>query len=347
MDPEAARPRRVTIADVARAAETSTASVSYALNGLPGVSSATRERVLAVADRLGWTPASDARSLAGAGAGAIGLILRREPYSLAVEPFYMQLIAGVESALAPRSNSLLLELAPDAEAEAAALRRWHMSRRVDGVLLTDVEVEDARVDLVQQIGLPAVVLADPQVAAGLTSVWVDDATAMKSAVAHLAALGHRSVARVAGPPEYHYTAIRDAAFEAAAVSAGLTHRVVRTDLSARTGAVAARELLTSSVAPTGVLFDNDVMAVAALTAAHGLGLVVPDDVSLIAWDDSLLCRSVTPSLTVLAHDVVALGGHAARRLLEVIGGAEPAAHQDATPVLRVRESTGSAMRARR
>lgn len=342
MATEAPRSRRVTIADVARAADTSTASVSYALNGLPGVSAATRERVLTVADRLGWAPASDARSLAGGGAGTIGLVLRREPADLAVEPFYMQFIAGVESALSPHATGLLLELAPDGAAELGVLRRWHMSRRVDGVLLTDVAADDPRIDLVQRIGLPALVVGDPRVAAGLASVWADDAAAMQSAVEHLAALGHRSLARFAAPAGYDYTAIRDTAFEAAAVAAGLAHRIVRTDLSAAAGGAAEREVLSSPDAPTGLLFDNDVMAVAALTAAHDLGLAVPGDVSLVAWDDSLLCRSVSPSLTVLAHDVVALGAHTARRLLDVVGGAEPEAHQDATPVLRVRESTGPA-----
>jgi DNA-binding LacI/PurR family transcriptional regulator len=342
MTTDTPRSRRVTIADVARAAETSTASVSYALNGLPGVSAATRERVLATAERLGWAPASDARSLAGAGTGTVGLALARDPGDLADEPFYMQFIAGVESALAPHAKGLLLELAPDSAGEVAALHRWHRSRRVDGVLLTDVTADDPRVDVARRIGLPAVVVGDPRSAGGLASVWTDDATAMRQAVEHLAGLGHRSLVRFAAPTRYDYTAIRDAAFVSAARAAGVAHRIVPTDLSLGSGSAAAREVLLSADAPTGLLFDNDVTAVAALTAAHGLGLDVPGDVSIIAWDDSLLCRSVTPTLTVLAHDVVALGAHAARRLLDVVGGAEPQAHQDATPALVARDSTGPA-----
>ncbi|WP_308798110.1 LacI family DNA-binding transcriptional regulator [Agromyces silvae] len=335
--------RRVTIADVAREAQTSTASVSYALNGRPGVSADTRERVLAVAERLGWSPTSAARSLAGARSGTIGLVLARDPRDLAVEPFYMQFIAGVESTLAPRSMGLLLEVAPNAAADVAAIRRWQRARRVDGVLLTDVVADDPRIAMLTAPGaLPALVVGDPCVAGGLTSVWTDDATAMRQAVDHLAALGHRRVTRFAAPGRYAYTAIRDSAFEGAARSAGLDHAIVRTDLSPESGATAARTVLASARPPTGLLFDNDVMAVAALTAAHDLGRSVPGDVSMIAWDDSMLCRLVTPALTALSHDVAALGAHAARRLLDAVDGAAAGAHQDATPTLRIRASTGPA-----
>jgi len=147
---------------------------------------------------------------------------------------------------------------------------------------------------------------------------------------------------VAAPLRYAYTAIRDEAFTAAARAAGVEFDVMRTDLSQDSGAAAAHASLTSPRPPTALLFDNDVMAVAALTTAHQVGLSVPGDVSIVAWDDSLLCRLVTPKLTALGHDVVALGAHAARRLLDVIDGAESYAYQDATPTLQRRASTGRA-----
>ncbi|NYD68480.1 LacI family DNA-binding transcriptional regulator [Agromyces atrinae] len=336
----ARQPRRVTIADVAREAQTSTASVSYALNDRPGVSPATRERVLAAAARLGWSPTSAARVLAGGGSGAIGLVVGRDPRELAIEPFYMQFIAGVESTLAEREMSLVLELAPNADAEVEAIRRWHRSRRVDGVLLTDVIPNDPRIAVAQECGIPAVVIGDPAAAAGLTALWTDDASAMEHAVEHLAALGHRRITRLTAPARFAYTAVRDAAFERAARARGMEPDIVRTDLSLESGAAGARAVLTSTRPPTALVFDNDVMAVAALTATHELGLSVPRDVSIVAWDDSLLCRLVTPPVTALGHDIVALGAHAARRMLAVIDGAEPAAHQEATPTLQIRASTG-------
>ncbi|WP_067196246.1 substrate-binding domain-containing protein [Microbacterium sp. XT11] len=86
------------------------------------------------------------------------------------------------------------------------------------------------------------------------------------------------------------------------------------------------------------------MAIAALGALQRSGVRCPDDVSIIAWDDSLICRHTAPRLSALSHDVVAFGAHAARRLFEVLGGAQPAGHLDSTPSLIVRESMGPARR---
>ncbi len=331
---------RVTIADVAREARTSTASVSYALNGRPGVSEETRGRVLAVAARLGWVPAGAARALAGGGAATIGLVLTKNPRDIAVESFYMRFIAGVEAALAERSVGLLLEIAGSAGEGGETIRRWWASRRVDGVLLTDVVPEDPRIELVKRLEVPAVVVGNPRVAGGLTSVWTDDAVAVREAVAYLAAAGHRRIVRFSAPAALAYTTIRDAAFGEAARAACLEHAIVRTDLSVEDAAAAVQAALDSPTAPTALVFDNDVMAVAALTVVHESGRSVPHDVSIIAWDDSLLCRVVTPRLTALAHDVGALGSHASRRLFDVIAGAGAESFQDPTPTLVVRGSTG-------
>lgn len=340
---DASSARRITIADVAREAQVSTASVSYALNGLPGVSAATRERVLEASARLGWSPTSAARSLAGAGAETIGLVLSRAPRDLGVEPFYMQFLSGVEQALAARSFGLLLQIAPDRDSEVGTIEKWRMSRRVDGVLLTDVGVDDPRIALSRlDPSLPTVVVGDPSVAQGLSCVWTDDATPTTTVIDHLARLGHRRVTRIAAPGRFAYTSIRDRAFEAAALAAGMHASILHTDLTPDSGARETRALLASSAPPTAIVFDNDVMAVAALTVVNDLGLSVPGDVSIVAWDDSPLCSLVTPAITAVGRDIAALGAHAAGRLLELIDGAASATFQDATPTLRVRASTGRA-----
>ena len=115
-----------------------------------------------------------------------------------------------------------------------------------------------------------------------------------------------------------------------------------TDYTPASGAEATRQVLTGANIPTALVYDNDVMAVAGLSVAIELGLRVPDDVSIVAWDDSVLCEHTYPRLTVLSHDVIAFGAHAGRRLLEVIDGARPAAHLDSTPRVVQRESTGPA-----
>ncbi|MFC4564858.1 LacI family DNA-binding transcriptional regulator [Nocardiopsis mangrovi] len=333
--------RRLTIADIAEAAGVSTGSVSYALNGKPGVAPETRARILRIAGDLGWRPSAAARALTGGRSGAIGLVVDRPAHVLGIEPFFMQLVSGIQAELGPRSRtSLLLQVIDDRRAELDTYRDWWAERRVDGVLLVDLRAGDPRVDLVADIGLPAVALGPPAPGAGLPCVWSDDAAGVRAAVGHLAALGHRRIARVAGPPALLHTRDRDTAFAEAALDAGLDRPpVVHTDYTGEDGARATRRLLTRPGRPTALVFDNDVMALAALGAAHELGIGVPDQLSVIAWDDSPLCGLARPALTAVARDIPEHGRRAAASLLRLIAG-EPAAHVPTPlPVLTRRAST--------
>lgn len=314
--------------------------MSFALNGRKGVSEKTRERVLRVADELGWAPASAARSLAGAKTDTFGMVLARDPHNLGVESFYMQFLAGLESELAKHAYGLLLQVVSSLEVEIATIKKWRSSRRVDGILLVDLALDDPRVTLAAAHALPTVVVGDPAVANGLTCVWTDDAASMREAVRHLAALGHRRIARVSGLAPFAHTHIRDDAFVDEMGALGLDAVVLRTDYTPERGARVTREALMTDAAPTAFIYDNDVMAVAGMSVAMELGLRIPADLSIVAWDDSVLCEHTFPPLTALSHDVVAFGAHAARRLFDVVGGAEPAAFLDSTPQLVVRGSTG-------
>lgn len=338
------RPRspraRVTISDIAERAGVSIGAVSFALNGRKGVSAETRARVLAVADEMGWAPASAARSLAESRTETFGLVLRRDAQTLGVESFYMQFLAGIESEIAPRSYGLLLQVVPTLEGDLATLEKWRSTRRVDGVFLVDLAVDDPRIELFTKPGaLPAVVVGDPSVAHGLTSVWTDDAASQREAVAYLAGLGHRRIARVSGLGSFAHTSIRDDAYVASMTQIGREPMLLATDYTPASGAEVTRRALSSAERPTAIIYDNDVMAVAGLTVAHELGLRVPEDVSIVAWDDSVLCEHTFPSLTALSHDVVAFGAHAARRLFDVVEGADAGAFRDSTASLVVRSST--------
>ncbi|MEJ1154647.1 LacI family DNA-binding transcriptional regulator [Microbacterium marmarense] len=331
---------RVTISDIAERAGVSIGAVSFALNGRKGVSETTRERVLRIADDLGWAPASAARSLAESRTETFGMVLARDPGNLSVESFYMQFLAGLESELGQRGYGLLLQVVSSREDELATLQKWRRSRRVDGVLLMDVTIDDPRVTLLSQPGsLPAIVVGDPSVAGNLSCVWTDDAKSMRDAVRYLADLGHTAIARVGGLPHFAHTRIRDDAFMSEMRQRGLDPTLLRTDYTAAEGARATRDALGAGVAPTAFVYDNDIMTVAGLSVAMELGRRVPDDLSLIAWDDSVLCEHTFPQLTALSHDVVAFGAHVARRLFGVVDGAPRGEHKDSTPLLRPRAST--------
>jgi DNA-binding LacI/PurR family transcriptional regulator len=333
--------KRPTISDIARQAGVSKVAVSYALNGQPGVSEATRRRIVAIAEEIGFSPSSAARALSGAAAQAIGLALCRPARTLGLEPFFMELISGVEAELSARSYALTLQVVPDPAAEVALYRRWWGERRVDGVLVCDLRQDDARIPVLEQLRLPAVVIGGPGHSGRLPNVWSDDAAPLVETVEYLYALGHRRIARVGGLPELLHTRIRTDAFTTVCERLGLEQATtVPSDYSGEEGAQATRRLLSSARRPTAIVFDNDVMAIAGLGVAQEMGLIVPTDLSLVAWDDSVLCRLVHPSLTALRRDIPAYGAHAATVLLAAIGGKPAQSQQDATARLTPRGSTG-------
>jgi len=228
--------RRVTIADIALRAGVSKGAVSYALNGRPGISEVTRQRILKIADDLGWYPNSAARALSGARAGACGLVLARPARTLAFETFFMELIAGIEMELSSRSVGLTLQVVHDLEAEMAVYRRWWAERRVDGVLVVDPRLDDPRIEQIEKLGLPAVIIGGPEGTGNLSAVWSDDAGAVVDVVRYLARLGHQRIARVAGVPEFLSTEARTEAYLATMAELSLPPRVVTTDFMAESGA---------------------------------------------------------------------------------------------------------------
>lgn len=337
--------RRPTMKDVARRAGVSESAVSFALNGRPGVSDATRARVRRVAEQLGWQPSTAARALSGEGAATVGLVLARPARTLGVESFFLQLVSGVQEVLADHRLGLLFQMAEDIDAECAVYRRWWAEHRVDGLLVVDPRADDPRPALLDELGLPAVVIGalDGDIGAhgAISNLWADDTGAMASIVGHLHGLGHRRVTHVAGLPELAHTRRRMACLRAEAERRGLPDVTsVTTDYSDAQGAAATRRLLSAARPPTAIVYDNDVMAVAGLAVAAELGVSVPAELSIVAWEDSVLCRSTHPPLTALTRDTPAFGRQAARLLTELLTGAPAGRVQAATPRLTARESTG-------
>lgn len=333
--------QRVTINDIARQAGVSKGAVSYALNGRPGVSEETRHKILDVAQELGWAPNRTARMLSGSRTDTLGLVLARDPRTLGTEPFYMEFIAGLQSELSRRGYALLLQLTATAASELELYPRWWSERRVDAVVVVDIRVADPRVPALAALGMPAVFVGDPAMTGGFTTVWTDDATAMAMAVRRMAELGHRRFGRVAGTPGLSHTRVRDLAFQHVVAAEGLSGTIVHADYSDAAGRQATRDLWALPEPPTVIIFDNDLMAIAGLSAFAELGVPVPEEVSLLAWDDSGLCVITHPKLSALSHDVMAFGAHVARRLFDLLDGAEPASYLDSTPALVERESTAT------
>lgn len=338
-------PGRVTISQIAECAGVSIGAVSYALNGKPGVSSSTRERVRQIAKELGWNPSHAARSLSTSRANAVGLVLARPARLLAIEPFYMEFISGVEETIAAQGIALLLHVVPTIEQEISTYREWAAQRRVDGVVLVDLAHDDPRPQAVRDIGIPAISVSSSESAGTLPHVWTDDYGAMRDAMRYLVRLGHRRIARVSGPARLSHTRERNKAFTEVAKRSNLEEAdIFSTDFTGEAGARATRALLTRPNQPTAIVYDNDIMAVAGLGVAAELGVSVPGEVSILAWDDSPVCEITHPPLSAMKRDVPGLGTAAARLALEVIGSEEAVENslEGPRPVLFPRASTGPA-----
>ncbi len=312
---------RVTIGGLADQLGLSKASVSYALNGQPGVSEDTRRRVLDLATSLGWHPSSSARALSRSRTDAIGIVLRRDPELLGSEPYYMSLLAGVESVLAETGKSLLLRMVGvSTREEVATYRRWNAEGRVDGVMLFDLVVGDERPPLLDELGLAYVVHGGrPGAAPGRVLTYDIDNDA-RLVVDHLAGLGHTRMLHIAGPAEFAHETDRREQLVERGVSAGIRWTQRNGEYSMEEGERIALDALSADPGITAVVASSDLLALGASAALRRLGRA---DVAVISWDDSLLCRIVSPAITALNRFPEEQGRRSTRMLLEVLLGVEP------------------------
>lgn len=336
--------RRVTISDVAARAEVSIAAVSFALNDRPGIAAETRERILAAARELGWSPSQRARSLASSRSFAVGLVLARAPELLGLDPFYPSFIAGAEAVLSTAGYSLLLRALPDPAAdpaaEAAAYRQLGTEGRVDGVLLTDLRSADSRIEVLTALGLPAITLNRPDIPSPFPAVSVEDAPGITAATEHLIQLGHTRIGHVTGPSPFLHAASRASAWRAALDAAGLPEGpVITADFTAASGAQATRDLLAMPNPPTAIVYGNDLMAIAGLSTAQAMGFTVPEQLSVTGFDNIELAAHVHPALTTVRTDPFRWGQEAARTLLKLIDTGTADDHTVGPVELIVRSST--------
>lgn len=259
---------------------------------------------------------------------------------LGIEPFFGEFIAGLEERLSVEGRSLLLHVVADHDAEMAAYRRWTEGSMIEAVVVANLHTDDIRIPLLQELGIPTVAVGGPADGTPISNMWVDNAQAVTDAVTYLAQLGHEHIARVSGPKELHHTRVRDDSFAAECEPRSLRATVVAGDYSEESGDQCTRALLRGPQAPTAVIYDNDVMALAGLAVAATMGKRVPADLSIVAWDDSTLCRLSNPSLSAMTLDVHGLGMQTADALLNTLADGSPTVYRVPPPHMSIRGSTG-------
>jgi DNA-binding LacI/PurR family transcriptional regulator len=271
-----------------------------------------------VANELGFVPSLRAKSLSGRRAFTVGLVVHRDPDVLELDPFFGGFIAGIEEAIDPRGYALVLQVGARGDEVHQRYRKLAADRRVDGVFMVDLEVDDPLIALVQELQVPAVAVNSGD-DSPLPAVRQDANAGIRETVQHLVALGHRRVAYVGGRPHLLHSLQRENAWRAALAESGLTPGpVVTGDFTYLGGAAAAATLLALPDPPTAVMCANDLSAIGFVTQAESMGIDVPGEVSVAGFDDIQFGTYVRPALTTVRTTPRELGRESGRMLVDLI-----------------------------
>ncbi|MDP2007759.1 MAG: LacI family DNA-binding transcriptional regulator [Rubrivivax sp.] len=330
----ASEPGKVTLEMVAAAAGVSPSTVSRILNGTAVVSDDKRAAVDEAVARLGFVPNPMARGLAGGRTLSIGVVTQ------AIDsPFYGGALRGVEEELSRAGYSPLFVSGHWNAAQEARCIETLRSRRVDGIIVLTGRLSDAALTACAQ-QLPVVVTGRRLQAPGLYSLHFDNFEGGRLATHHLLSLGHRRIAFITGEPRHPDAKERQRGYLAALAAAGLPFDpalVVPGHYTEDSGRMAVERLLDGRVPFTAIFAANDQMAFGAGLALHRRRLHVPDDVSLVGFDDLQTALFSIPPLSTVHHPVYELGQLAASAMLELLAGQTPTAQLPA-PRFIVRES---------
>lgn len=312
-----------TLHDVAKLSGVSTATVSRCLNFPKQVSEKTREKVDEAIETLGYSPNFGARAMAAQRTNTIGAIIPTMENAI----FARGIQAFQEELAAHGYNLMVASSSYRADLEAQQIRSL-VARGADGLLLIGHWRDSGLYDFLAAQKVPALVTWTYDSAAPRASIGFDNHGAMKELAEKVFALGHRRVAMIsADSTSNDRAAARVAGFREAAQEAGVTDgdlTVIETVYGIESGATAFADLMLRPAPPTAVFCGNDVLAVGALGCARELGLQVPDDVSIVGFDDIELAQVAFPKLTTVHVPHREMGRRAARALVQAL--------QDGTPI---------------
>lgn len=344
--PQAPRPRRATIADVAQLAGVSAGAVSKVFNGTGRISAPTAERIRAAALELNWSPSASAVALRRSKSRTVGLVLHRSSQGSSVSAPSSALIEGVESVLSPVGYGLLLYVAdPKSDDSARIYRMLADTKAADGVLLIDASVGDSRFALLRELHLPAVLIGTAFDHDPIPAIDADPPGAgVAESVELLARLGHRRLAYIGGPADRVQAIVRREAYDEACAAFGIRSvATISTEYSEQAAAEHTGRLLVGADRPTGILYGTDAMAIAGMLTAKRFGLRIPDDLSIIGFDGFPIGEWTEPQLTTVQRDREQRGRASAALLLRMLGEEVPE-FELPRPFLIVRGSTGPAPR---
>lgn len=322
----------VTIKEIAERAGVSPSTVSRALAGNPRISAQTRARIQRIIDELGYHPNMNARSLVVKSSGTIGVVLPRSGDSAFLNPFFPEVLRGITATLEAHRYALLLATGRDDTVKQEHVARMVQGKQVDGVILLESRADDHLVAYLYEQRIPTVMIGRPQIK-GLPYVDNDNVLAGKQATEYLLKRGHRRVAFLGGSLTYAVTVDRRdgyvQAMNAAGVDPAMQH-VLFTDFSEEDAYREVTEVLRQPDRPTAFVVADDLMALGVIGAVQSAGLKIPEDVSIVSFNNVLLSRLTNPPLTSVDIHILDLGRKAVEMLFALLE-TSPSSHAHIVP----------------
>jgi DNA-binding LacI/PurR family transcriptional regulator len=327
-------PQRPTMKDVADHVGVSRQLVSLVLRDLPGASTSTRRRVRDAAQELGYYPDASARVLRGSRSRQLGAMFTMR------EPFEVDLVEELMMQAAQRGYALVLGPLTEARRQSRVIPEL-LGQRIEGLLVLAGDDGGSHIEGLPD-RIPVVQLGGPRSSGPLDDVRVDDEIGIRLLMEHLAAFGHRDFVYVTGGDGPNAASRRDSCLQQAE-RLGVAVEVLEAAFTETAGARAADEILARPALPTAILGANDRCAAGLLATLVRAGVRVPEDVSVVGFDDSSVARLPFTRLTTVRHDPARLAAQALDALLARIEDPDRpiVAHRDA-PELVVRRSSGPA-----
>ena len=329
------------IREIARRAKVSTATVSRAINRVPTVDPQLSKRVWKVVEELGYFPNTQARALVSGRSRIFGLIV-----SEITNPFFPEIVQTFENLAVENNYEILLtSTVHDPKRMELSVRRM-IERRVDGVAILTFGMEESLLEHLRFRKVPLVFVDVGPDTPHIANIRIDYQNGIRQAVQHLAALRHSRIAFIAGPRQLKSANARRDAFIQSMTEIGLDgDLIVEGTHTLEGGMRALNELIELRPRPTAILCSNDMTAIGVMREAYDLDIRVPEDLSVIGFDDIRLAQFMTPPLTTVQMSQTELAKLAFQALLKEMDGAsqtQRAKEYKLTTNLILRRSTGLA-----
>jgi DNA-binding LacI/PurR family transcriptional regulator len=314
--------KRVTSKDVAEKVGVSRTTVSLVLNNVQGIqiSPETRQKVIDAAEELGYVPDATAQALVSRRTKAIGLVLTRTQHHIATDTFLPKIISGLLTTAKQHNIRMLVDWI-ETEHQESAYFELARAKRIDGMILSTPRLNDAALKALESADIPTVMMGSI-VGSKLPYVDVDNTKAAEKATSYLVGLGHREIACISNaPPQYTAAPERVAGFKnvLATMDIPINESLIRyADFDPESGYECMQSLLQSREKFTAVFVASDNVAIGAKSALREAGLHVPDDISLIGFDDIPWAKYSDPPLTTVQLPAESLAQSACTLLLELI-----------------------------